>query len=80
MNIQLLEGEFMSNDAIDLITQMIQVKIKFHENKINKSELEEDMKARETKIKRLQNNLLELRNSMSKLSNGVRLSSIIQIN
>ncbi len=80
MHIQLLQGEFKSNDAIELITQMINVKIKFHENKISKSELEEDIKAREVKIKRLQKNLFELRNNIGNSSEGVKLNSIIQIN
>lgn len=80
MNIQLLEGEFTLKDAIDLINQMIQVKIKFHENKINNSELEEDIKARESKIKKLQHNLLELKNNISLSTNSVKLNATIQIN
>ncbi len=80
MHIQLLQGEFKSTDAIELITQMINVKIKFHENKINKSELEEDIKAREVKIKRLQKDLSELRNNIGNSAEGVKLNSIIQIN
>ena len=79
MNIQLIEGEFKSNDALDLITQMIQLKIKFHENKIGKSETEEDIKGREAKIKRLQNDLFELRNMINSTSNGVKLNTIINI-
>ncbi len=79
MNIQLIEGEFKSNDALDLITQMIQIKIKFHENKIGKSETEEDIKGREAKIKRLQNDLFELRNMINSTSKGVKLNTIINI-
>ncbi len=79
MYIQLIEGEFKSNDALDLITQMIQVKIKFHENKISKSEIEEDIKAREAKIKRLQKNLFELRNDIGSNLNAVKLDGVIKI-
>ncbi|MFZ1847395.1 MAG: hypothetical protein WAU12_10835, partial [Saprospiraceae bacterium] len=61
MNIQILDGEFKSNEAIELNTQMIHIKIKYHENKISVSQLEEDIKARETKIKRLQKDLYEFR-------------------
>ncbi len=79
MNIQLINGEFKSNDALDLIAQMMHVKIKFHENKINGSELEEDSKAREAKIKRLQQDLFELRNTIDSKSTGVKINAIINI-
>ena len=62
MNIQLIQGQFNAKDAIDTITQMIHVKVKYHENRINSSSNEEDIKMRETKIKRLQKELYEARN------------------
>ncbi len=67
MHIQLIEGEFKSNEALDLITQMIHIKIKFHENKIDKSEFEEDIKAREGKIKRLQKELFEIKKNIGSM-------------
>jgi hypothetical protein len=80
MDIKLIEGEFSTNDTLELITQMIQVKIKYHETKIGKSENEEDIKNREAKIKRLQKNLYELRNNISSNSKGFKINSIININ
>ena len=56
MDIQLIKGEFNPNDALELITKMIEVKIKFHESKINTIHQEEDIKIREKKIKNLQSN------------------------
>ena len=79
MTIQLIEGEFKSNEALDIITQMIHVKIKFHENKINSSAHEEDIKAREAKIKRLQKNLFELRNEILSTTKGISINSVITI-
>lgn len=79
MNIQLIEGRFELNDSLDLITQMIHIKIRFHENKISTSENEEDVKAREIKIKRLQKNLFELRKILGSPSNGVKLNATINI-
>jgi hypothetical protein len=79
MNIQILDGEFKSNEAIDLITQMIHIKIKYHENKISVSQLEEDIKARETKIKRLQKDLYEFRNTIDSTTKVVKLKAIINI-
>ena len=79
MNIQILDGEFKSNEAIELITQMINIKIKYHENKISLSQLEEDIKARETKIKRLQKDLYEFRNTIDSTTKVVKLKAIINI-
>ncbi len=62
MDIQLIQGVFSSEDAISLIGQMIQVKIKYHENKIENGCQEEDIKAREQKIKKLQAEFYQLLN------------------
>lgn len=61
MNIQLIEGNFDAKDALDILTKMIHVKIKFQEDKINESSSEEDINMRETRIKRLQKHLFEMR-------------------
>lgn len=61
MKIQLIDGGFTKADAIDILTQMIKVKIEYHENHIAKTDMEEDIKWRESKIKRLQNQLIDIR-------------------
>lgn len=61
MNIPLIQGQFSAKDATDLITQLIHVKIKFHEGKINHASSEEDIKMREQRIKQLQKDLYEAR-------------------
>lgn len=61
MTIQLIQGQFLDKDALDIITQMIHVKIKFHEGKINSDSNEEDIKMREKRIKQLQKDLYEFR-------------------
>ncbi|HQW56125.1 MAG TPA: hypothetical protein PK076_08360, partial [Saprospiraceae bacterium] len=71
--------EFNSNDAILLISQMVQIKIKYHENKINILSNEEDIKSREAKIKRLQKELFDLREHISSKNNNVKLESLIKI-
>lgn len=80
MNIQLIEGEFSSLDAFELITKMIQAKIKFHEQKINSLSNEEDIKIRERKITFLQNQLSDVRNELLKQSGTIKLNASIQIN
>lgn len=72
MTIQLIQGDFTSDEALELISQLIQVKINFHENKINKMSHEEDTKRREVKIKELQKDLDFVRDYIA--ANGDRFS------
>lgn len=62
MKINLIQGHFESTDAIEIITQMIHVKIKYHENKIKATSSEEEIKMRENRIIKLQKDLFEIRN------------------
>jgi hypothetical protein len=79
MNIQLLKGVFDAKDAIDIITYMIHVKIKFHENKINGRSSEEDIKMYEKRIKELQRDLFLIRKFIESQGTTVVLNSEIQI-
>ncbi|MCY7421407.1 MAG: hypothetical protein LH478_06640 [Chitinophagaceae bacterium] len=79
MTIQLIQGQFNATDALALITQMIQIKIKFHENKINGESNEDDIKSRESKIKRLQKNLHEIRQEIAATGKLVTIHSTIEI-
>ncbi|MCX6208250.1 MAG: hypothetical protein NTZ59_01810 [Bacteroidetes bacterium] len=79
MNIQLIQGTFNDSDTLDLITQMIQIKIKYHENKINANATEEDIKNREAKIKTLQNELNELRGFIISHNKKINVEAIIKI-
>ncbi len=79
MKIQLIEGQFSAKDALEIITQLVHTKIKFHENKINNLSSEEDIKSREEKIKRLQKNLYEIRKYIETTTNKITISSIIDL-
>ncbi len=79
MNLQLIQGEFSSNDALELIAQMVHIKIKYHESKIDRHSNEEDIKTREIKIKRLQKELFELRKTMNSKTNNVKVDAIIRV-
>lgn len=79
MTIQLIKGEFSPIEALELITQMVAVKIKYHENKINITDNEEDSKSREAKIKYLQNELLELRNKRITTKGAITIDAILKI-
>ena len=66
MEIKLVTGSFEQREALDLITRLIDVKIRFHEERIRKSDQEEDIKQRETKIIRLQQDLYTLRQELGR--------------
>ena len=79
MNIQLIQGEFNPNDARERIGQLGQTKIMYHENKINYDSSEEDIKTREEKIKRLQNELFEIRKFINTKTQSVKVDALIKI-
>jgi hypothetical protein len=79
MKIQLIKGSFSSSDATELITELIEVKIKFHENKISNTHNEEDVKMRESRIKQLQNDLHEVRKYINGKDANVELVSEIDM-
>lgn len=79
MEIQLIKGKFQKNDAIEIIHRFIHVKIQYHENKIGKSDNEEDIKMRETRIKELQNELSTLKNDSNSFSDLIDLDCMVRI-
>ena len=79
MNIQLIKGSFHVNDSIELMNQLVQVKIKFHEQQVNKSYNEEDIKMRESRIKQLQNDLADARQYLLTYSDKVTMDCVLSI-
>lgn len=79
MKIHLIQGQFTGKDALDIITKMINVKIKFQEEKIESSHTEEDVKMRETRIKSLQKELYESRKFIESHGDKVSLESEINL-
>lgn len=79
MNIQLINGQFSSKEAIDILTQMLHVKVKFHESKINESSSEEEVKMREKRIKELQKDLYEVRQYIESKGGSVDMQSTITL-
>ena len=77
MNIQLINGEFSSNDTLELITQLINTKIKYHENKIATINNEEDIKLRGSRIKHLQNELSDLKSKILNNNGNLKLEATI---
>ena len=79
MNVSIIDGKFKPSDAIDILTQIMQVKIKFHENKIHQSLHEEDIKMREKRIKQLQHDLQEIRNFINQNGEFISLKCTLEL-
>ncbi len=80
MHLPLINGSFTQAEAIDLLTNFIHVKIKFHENKIDKSHNEEDIKMREKRIKQLQKDFYEAKQEILLGGKKCELNAVIEIN
>lgn len=74
---QLLKGSFTKEEAVNILTKMVDVKIKYHEDKIHHTSNEEDIKMRETRIKQLQKDLYEARIHIEKQNARIELNSEI---
>lgn len=79
MNIQLIQGKFGGKESIELITQMIHAKVKFHENIIGNNDNEEDIKMRENRIKQLQKDLFDARQYIEKKGENISITASIEI-
>jgi hypothetical protein len=54
IKVKLIDGAFTSVDAASILRGMIEVKVKFHEDKIGRLSNMEEIKMRENRIKELQ--------------------------
>jgi sulfur transfer protein SufE len=80
MIISLLKGSFLPEEAEELITKMVHVKIKYHENKISNDLLnEEDINMREKRIIELQRDLYEMRKQLKREKKRVELAAEIKL-
>jgi hypothetical protein len=79
MDIHLIKGHFNPKEALEIITQMVHVKIKFQESKINSSSNEEDIKMRENRIKSLQRELFDARKYIETQKGMIDISADIEL-
>lgn len=79
MKINLLNGNFTRRETLELITKMIHVKVKHHEEKLAASENETEMKLRETRIRQLQKELYEAQNYLETCKGTVKLKGEINL-
>ncbi len=79
MKIQLLNGNFSAAETIEILSKLIQVKIQFHENKISEISGEEEIKMRENRIKKLQQELFDARKLIDKRKENFNLNCEIKL-
>jgi hypothetical protein len=73
MKFELINGSFSKEDTINLLTKLIDVKIKYHEDQIRFLENEEDIKMKEKRIKQLQKNLYETRKQLEQKKGKIQV-------
>lgn len=64
MDLSILKGSFTPKELEEIVTQMIHIKIRYHEGKIDREAGEEDIKMREKRIIELQRDLFNLRKKL----------------
>ena len=79
MKVQIIQGNFDAKDALDILTKMIHVKIKFQEDKINNASGEEEIKMRENRIIKLQRDLFDIRKHIESQGMKIAIQSSITI-
>ncbi|MFM2229881.1 MAG: hypothetical protein RL607_1139 [Bacteroidota bacterium] len=79
MEIQLIQGQFSSFETLELLREIVDVKIKFHERKIAFSSSEEDIKFREKRIKDLQAEWQQMQLKIQQHENPVSLKAIVDV-
>lgn len=79
MHIHIIQGNFDAKDALEIVSQMIHVKIKYHEGKISHNSNEEDIKFREAKIKTLQRDLFDIRKFIENGGGQINIQSEIHL-
>jgi len=79
MELQLIKGYFDPQEAVEIVTRIIDVKVKYHEGKITSESTMEDIKMREQRIKLLQKELFEVRRYIDKKEGKISLNSTITI-
>ena len=79
MQINLVDGQFDVAEGLSLISRLVEVKIRFHEEKINSLSAEEDIKMRENRVQKLQKELEDLRGQLNGKAIKLQIKSEINI-
>ncbi|HEX4875027.1 MAG TPA: hypothetical protein VFV31_00040 [Chitinophagaceae bacterium] len=79
MTFSLIQGQFSPEEGIDILSRMIEVKIKFHEDKILHTHREEDITMRERRIQELQHELHEIKKLVKSQKAPAVIEAVVNI-
>ncbi|RXR22544.1 hypothetical protein [Flavobacterium stagni] len=79
MELQLIQGQFSPQEALSLLREMVDVKIKFHERKIATAASEEDIKFREKRIKDLQAEWQQIQTQLQQNERSISLKAPVNV-
>ena len=79
MELQLIQGQFSPQEALSLLREMVDVKIKFHERKIATAASEEDIKFREKRIKDLQAEWQQFQTQLQQNERSISLKAAVNV-
>ena len=79
MNFKIIDGVFSRQEAIDILTDMVRLKIRFHERRIETSSHIEDISHREARIRELQSELQEARERILAGDKNVSMGGSVSI-
>ena len=79
MQLQLIQGQFTAQDAQNIVADMIRVKIRYHEAKIEAGAMEEDIHMRERRISELQDALHQLRQTLPQGNAVIQMEATVTL-
>lgn len=79
MHLTLIDGTFSAAEAQELITRLVQVKLRFHEERIRPGSSEEDVHMREQRITRLQQELAAFRQQLPPHDHAIQLHALVEL-
>jgi hypothetical protein len=79
MKFQLIDGLYNTREALELLGDLVRVKMAYLENRIHASLSEEDIKLVENRIKQLQREWSELQHQVRSSGESCKLESSVEI-
>jgi hypothetical protein len=79
MKVELVNDDFEPKEALEILTKLIHVSVKFHVDKINVSSSKLDINMRETRIKSLQKHLFDIRQRIEIINGKITIQSSITL-
>lgn len=79
MRIELINDDFEPKEALEILTKLIHINIKFHLDKVNVSSSKIEINMHENRIKRLQKHLFEISEHIEMLNSQITIKSSVTI-